>query len=165
MEWPAKVPRQLVVGRWTAAAWTFEPRQAQENRLRRTGSVDEPGRGRWPGASAFACLPRASLVARVCAGHCAGGGSAKRQQSEDSSGGLGRYRWRHLLRFRRIELRLLLELLLLLFRHVMADGATDHGTGDRVMASNVARHGADCRAFDTAFCCCGLRADSQGEGE
>jgi hypothetical protein len=70
-----------------------------------------------------------------------------------------------LLRFRRIELRLLLELLLLLFRHVMADCATDHRTGDRVMAGYVARHGADCRAFDTAFRCSGLRTDSQGEGE
>jgi hypothetical protein len=73
------------------------------------------------------------------------------------------------LRFRRIELRrlllLLLELLLLLFRHVMADGAADHRTGDRVMAGYVARHGADCRAFDTAFCSRGLRADRQGEGE
>ena len=103
---------------------------------------------------------------------CAGSGrtSASGQETSSLSGrGRGRYwyRWRYLLRFGRIELRLrlLLELLLLLFCHVMADGATDHGTGDRVMASNVARHGADCRAFDTAFCCCGLRADSQGEGE
>jgi hypothetical protein len=70
------------------------------------------------------------------------------------------------LRFWRIELRLLLlELLLLLFRHVMADGATDHSTGDRVMAGYVARHSAYCRAFDTAFRRSGLCADSQGEGE
>ena len=47
----------------------------------------------------------------------------------------------------------------------MADCATDHRTGDRVMAGYVARDGADCRAFDTALRCCSLRAEAQGEGE
>ena len=63
-----------------------------------------------------------------------------------------------------LRLRLLLQLLLLLFlRHVVADGATGCGTEDGVMAGDMSRHGTDSRAFEAALRGRGLRSDDQCE--